>query len=213
MVRLAVFTLFISAVATLIVVFLTLGIDFWMLNKNKRIGSALLLISQVFTATPPTVIGVFFYYFCTQFDALTGLLFTPGGMILGQVLLGFPIAYFLFSERITQSFGKLLGFGLSTIDGQRQLHRWTVIKIIIADIRLSIVPTSFVVFSRLVGEVGAILIIGGSIYGKTDTLSTTIVVQTQMGDIESALLSGVTLLSIVIVIRLIIFVFERRTLS
>ncbi len=210
MARLAVFTVFVSAMATLIAVALAVIIGFWVISKRNRAESHFLLVSQALNATPPTVVGIFFYYLCAKFEPLKGLLFTPSGMIVGQIILGLPIAYFLFAQLLSNSFEKLDSLGVCTVQGKRKFRQLVLMRTVIADIHSSIIPTAFIVFGRLVGEVGAILIIGGGIHGKTDTLSTNIVMQTHMGDVETALSSGFVLLAIVIVTRLIIFRFEQK---
>ncbi len=210
MVRLAVFTVFVSAAATLIAVAVAIAFGFWIATTQRRIERQVLIGAQVFNATPPTVVGIFFYYLCTQFEALQGILFTPAGMIIGQVILGLPIAYFLFAQLLVASIDKVNDLGICAVDGRRRFQRMILLDIVLRDIKAFIVPTAFIVFGRLVGEVGAILIIGGGIHGKTDTLSTNIVMQTQMGNVESALASGVILLAIVVITRVLVLGLERR---
>ncbi|MDJ0825282.1 MAG: ABC transporter permease [Rhodobacter sp.] len=208
--RLAAFTIFVSATATFIAVALAIILGFWIISKQRGFERQVLLGAQALNATPPTVVGIFFYYLCTQFDTLKGLLFTPAGMIIGQIILGLPIAYYLFAQLLSTSIDKVYDLGICTVDGERRFQRTILLGTVLLDIRALIVPTSFIVFGRLVGEVGAILIIGGGIHGKTDTLATSIVMQTHMGDIESALVSGIVLLAIVVMTRFIVLGFERR---
>ena len=208
--RLVSFTVFVSASATLIAVGLAIMFGFWVISRQRRFERQILLGAQALNATPPTVVGIFFYYLCTQFDVLEGLLFNPTGMIIGQIILGLPIAYYLFAQLISTSLDKVFDLGICTVVGERRFQRAILLSTVLLDIRTLIVPTSFIVFGRLVGEVGAILIIGGGIHGKTDTLATSIVMQTHMGDIESALASGILLLAIVVMTRLLVLSFERQ---
>lgn len=205
----ALFTVLISATATLVAVALAIVLSFVMKTAGRRFERPALIAAQALNATPPTVVGIFCYYLCTQFEPLKGLLFTPSGMIIGQIILGLPIAYFMFSQLISTSIDKVSDLGIWSIAGKQRFQRVNLLGTVLLDIRSLIVPNSFVVFGRLVGEVGAILIIGGGIHGKTDTLSTNIVMQTHMGDIELALKSGVVLLCIVIAARLIVLLFEQ----
>jgi len=210
MLSLALFTIFVSAAATFIAVALAILLSFWTSCGSGRFERPALITSQALNATPPTVVGIFFYYLCTKFEGMQGLLFTPSGMIIGQIVLGLPIAFFLFSQLISKSVEKVASLGVWSVSGKQRFHRVILLGTVLLDIKSLVVPTSFVVFGRLVGEVGAILIIGGGIHGKTDTLSTNIVMQTHMGDIELALMSGIILLAIVIATRLIVLIFERR---
>lgn len=210
MYALALFKVFVSATATFIAVALAIMLSFILTMGKGRFERPALIGSQALNATPPTVVGIFFFYLCTKFEGMQSLLFTPTGMIIGQIVLGLPIAYFMFSQLISKSVEKVADLGVWTVGGRQKFRQFILLSTVLLDIKALIIPTSFVVFGRLVGEVGAILIIGGGIHGKTDTLSTNIVMQTHMGDIEKALSSGVILLAIVVITRLVVLVFERK---
>jgi len=59
-------------------------------------------------------------------------------------------------------------------------------------------------FGRVVGEVGAVMIVGGNISGKTRMLTTSIVLYTNMGRFESAIISGIVLLCIAFTINWVV---------
>ncbi|GGK21247.1 ABC transporter permease [Salinarimonas ramus] len=211
MLQIALFTIFVSAAAATIAVALAILLSLTIIRQQSRLARIVLVTAQSLNAIPPTVVGVFFYYLCANSEWMANLLFTPTGMIVGQIILGLPIAYFLFAALISESIMKLSDLGMRDVNGAVAFHRPVLFLTVIWDIKARVITNAFVIFGRLVGEVGAILIIGGGIRGSTETLSTNIVMQTHMGDIETALQSGMLLLGIVVVTRLVILAFEGKT--
>jgi len=63
---------------------------------------------------------------------------------------------------------------------------------------------------RVMAEVGAILIVGGNIAGYTRVITTTIVLQTSMGDFELAIALGIILLLIALAINVGLRFFQRH---
>jgi len=51
-------------------------------------------------------------------------------------------------------------------------------------------------FGRCLSEVGAVLIVGGNILGHTRSLTTSIVLQTAMGNLDTSLLLGLVLVGV-----------------
>ena len=72
-------------------------------------------------------------------------------------------------------------------------------------------------FGRAISEVGAVIIVGGNIKGHTQVLTTAIVIQTQKGNFDFALLLGAILLAIALTTAIILTIlqgkFNGRTLG
>ncbi|MBJ7539902.1 hypothetical protein [Marinomonas transparens] len=211
MIELALFTVAISAISTLLAVMVAMVIAFLFDTSSSRIRRISFIFAQSLNAVPPTVVGIFVYYFCTQSSFFSGLIFSPSGMILGQFILALPISYVLFSNPILNSMHSIKSVLPKNIIGNQRVNFIRVVGVTLIDIRHIIVSNVFVIFGRLIGEVGTLLIIGGGIHGQTETLSTNIVMQIHMGDVESAMMSGIILLSIVVITRLAILFVEPKS--
>lgn len=65
-------------------------------------------------------------------------------------------------------------------------------------------------FSRAISEVGAVMIVGGNIDGKTRVMTTYISQLKGMGEYERALAVGIILLLISFVVNTILYHFQRE---
>jgi tungstate transport system permease protein len=129
-----------------------------------------------------------------------GLFLTPGGIIVGQVLLISPI---------------LLGLIISSFSGIDKAvpetaialgaNRFQTSLITIREARYAIVTAVVMGFGRAMGELGVSSIIGGNLAGYTRTLATAIQLETQRGDLELALSLGFILLFIALVVNLALY--------
>ncbi|HDS46231.1 MAG TPA: ABC transporter permease subunit [Methanomicrobia archaeon] len=165
--------------------------EFW----GKR---SLINIIQTLYALPTVVVGLFVFLLLSRSGPLgvLGLLFTPTGMVIGQILLIAPI---------------MTGLTISALSGVGRSIRETIISLgatesqaIIANIkeaRFAILAAVITGFGRVISEVGAAMMIGGNIRGYTRVLTTTIALETSMGNIELSLALGIILLSLALIIN------------
>ena len=192
-------TLRISLSALLIGTFLFIPVgslihfhEFW----GKR---SLINIIQTLYALPTVVVGLFVFLFLSRSGPLGffGLFFTPTGMVIGQILLIAPI---------------MTGLTISALSGVGKSIRETIISLgatesqaIITNIkeaRFAILAAVITGFGRVISEVGAAMMIGGNIRGYTRVLTTTIALETSMGNIELSLALGIILLSLALIINI-----------
>ena len=192
-------TLRISLSALLIGTFLFIPVgslihfhEFW----GKR---SLINIIQTLYALPTVVVGLLVFLFLSRSGPLgfLGLFFTPSGMVIGQILLIAPI---------------MTGLTISALSGVGRSIRETIISLgatesqaIIANIkeaRFAILAAVITGFGRVISEVGAAMMIGGNIRGYTRVLTTTIALETSMGNIELSLALGIILLSLALIINI-----------
>ena len=64
---------------------------------------------------------------------------------------------------------------------------------------------------RVIAEVGAVMLVGGNIRWHTRVLTTSIVLETRMGNFSTAIAIGIILLAISFAINLLILALEKRT--
>ena len=69
----------------------------------------------------------------------------------------------------------------------------------------------FVAFGRSIGEVGAVMLVGGNVQYKTRVMTTAIMLETNMGHFEYAVALGVALLVVSFVINSIALTLQERT--
>jgi tungstate transport system permease protein len=66
-------------------------------------------------------------------------------------------------------------------------------------------------FGSIISEVGAVMLVGGNIEGRTRVMTTAIVLETRKGNFELALYLGIILLAITFVTNLVILRLQGRT--
>jgi tungstate transport system ATP-binding protein len=140
---------------------------------------------------PPVVVGVFVYSLLSKRGPLGGLelLFTVEAMIFAQFIIILPLiwggAWHAFESTQTKFNDALYSIGLH---GKERFR---------AEIKLSSRGISHAIilgFGRAIAEVGAVIIVGGNIAGKTRVMTTSIVLETSKGNTDMAMKLGIILL-------------------
>jgi len=143
---------------------------------------------------PPVVVGLMVYLLLSRAGPLgsLGLLFTPGAMVLAQLVLVVPIVAALSRQVIEELWSEyreqLRSLGVS---------RPRAIPTLLWDARFSLLTVVLAGFGRAAAEVGAVIIVGGNIEGVTRVMTTAIALETQKGNLPLALGLGLILLLLV----------------
>jgi tungstate transport system permease protein len=127
-----------------------------------------------------------------------GLLWTPEGMILGQVVLIIPITTGL----IISALGSIDRNISDTLISLGATGFQMIIQVI-KEARYAILSAVILAFGRAISEVGVAMMIGGNILGQTRVLTTAIALQTGLGDFGFSIALGIILLAIALVIVVI----------
>lgn len=163
--------------------------------KGKRMVAA--LVNSIM-AVPTVVIGLFVYGFISRSGPLgpLGLLYMPGGVILGQALLAFPLVVamcYTGMQKIDPRYGEtLMTLGASPF---RRLMA------IMGEGKFIILQSILAAFGRVSGEVGVSMMLGGNIRWHTRTMTTTIALDASKGEFERALSLGIVLVAIALAVN------------
>ncbi len=159
-----------------------------------------------FMGMPPVVAGLIIYLILSRQGPLgvLGLLYTPSAMIIAQVFLATPIVTGLTMVGIRAKGSEIEELARSLGAGSA-LAAWTVVK----ESRIAILGAIITGFSRVVAEVGAVMIVGGNIAGRTRVMTTAIVLETRKGNFELAIGLGIILLLVSFIINSILYNIQR----
>jgi tungstate transport system permease protein len=152
-----------------------------------------LLVGLVNTAmsVPAVLIGLLVYGLVNRRGPLgvLGLLFSPGAMILAQALLAFPLITAL-------ALAALKGVAREARDLALSLgaNRGQLAAAVIRQGRFAFLTAIIAGFSRVIGETGMTLMVGGNIKGQTRVLTTAISLETMKGNFEIGIALGIVLL-------------------
>jgi tungstate transport system permease protein len=72
--------------------------------------------------------------------------------------------------------------------------RWQTTLTVLAEARIGVLVSVVAGFGGIISEVGAVMLVGGNIEGKTRVLTTAIVLETRKGNFDLAIALGVILL-------------------
>ena len=195
-----------SGTATLLATFFALAIALLLANTNWRRKEGLRIVVQALYGLPPVVVGVVVYLALSKDGVLADLnwLFTIEGMILAQTLLIFPLILGVAwgaLERVSED--KRDVFRVMNVKKSKRVF----LEMYCA--RRGIVNAVLLGFGRAIAEVGAVLMVGGNIAGKTRVLTTSVVLETSVGEMNAALQLGGVLLVLSLVVAFCIQLLQR----
>lgn len=168
--------------------------NFW----GKR---AVINIIQTLYSLPTVTVGLLVFLLLSRsgpFGSL-GLLFTPGGMVVGQTILIVPIMTGLTIAALSGITDQVRDSAISLGASKRQ-----AIFTIMVEARAAMMAAVLLGFGRALSEVGVAMMIGGNIRDYTRVLTTAIALETSRGDIEFSMALGIILVSISLIVNLLV---------
>ena len=172
-----------------------IGVPVGALLGLTRIPARRLVTAILYTGMglPPVVVGLFVYLLLSRSGPLgaLGWLFTPKAMVLAQTIISFPLVTGLTMTAV-QSVDPTFRQQMRSLGATRLQEVWALL----GEARLGVVAGIVAAFGSIISEVGAVMLVGGNIAGKTRVLTTAIVLNTRQGEFEPAIILGVILLGL-----------------
>lgn len=198
----------VSLTALLIAAIMGIPVGSALALKNVPGRKLMLNIIYTFMGLPPVLAGLIVYLFLSTQGPLGTfqLLFTPSAMIIAQVLLAFPIVCGLCARAVMAQPQDVYDTSV-TLGASRRQAAWAIIR----ESRMGIIAALTTALGRVIAEVGAVSMVGGNIQGSTRVLTTSIVLETRMGNDSRAIGIGIILLIIAFAIILLINTLEKRS--
>lgn len=176
---------------------------------GRRLVAVLLYTGMGF---PPVVIGLFVYLLLSRNGPLGQLnlsfvpqLFTPGAMIVAQTIIAFPLVAG-FTMAAVMALDPQLRMQLNALGATRRQAAITLLT----EARLGVIVSIIAGFGSIISEVGAVMLVGGNIEGRTRVLTTAIVLETRKGNFTLAIILGVFLLSLAFLANLAMLRLQGR---
>ena len=174
------------------------GLIYFRNFKGKR---SVMNLIQTLYSLPTVLVGLLVFLLLSYQGPLGGmnLLFTPGGMIIGQTILILPI---------------IIGFTITALNGVKGeikdlsmslgASEFQTIYTIMREAKYALLGAIILGFGRAISEVGVALMIGGNIRGFTRVITTTMSLETSKGNIELSIALGIILLTIALIINVLL---------
>ena len=196
----------VSVTALLIASALALPLGTWLAIRRFRYRRFAIVVLNALMGLPPVVVGLMVYLLFSRSGpfGVMGLLFTPTAMIVAQVIIITPLIASITHQAMRELWSEYhdLLISLNTTNLQR-------ITALIWDGRRTLMTASLAGFGRGIGEVGAIMIVGGNIDHVTRVLTTAIALETAKGDFALALGLGFVLIALTLLVNFAIHALSR----
>lgn len=152
----------------------------------RRFRGQAWLTTLVYTGMgfPPVVIGLLVYLLLSRQGPVGALdwLFTPAAMILAQTVLAVPLVTGVTMTSV-QAVDPALRPQLRSLGAtDRQ-----IVRTVLTEARQGVLLGLVAGFGAAISEVGAVILVGGNIEGRTRVLTTAIVLETRQGRYDLAL--------------------------
>lgn len=163
--------------------------------RRFRFRRAAIAVLNALMGLPPVVAGLVVYMLFSRSGPLgaLGILFTPTAMIVAQVVIVTPLMASVAHQSLRDLWAEYRDLLISMNATPRQR-----IGTLLWDSRRALITASLAGFGRGIGEVGAIMIVGGNIDHVTRVLTTAIALETGRGNLSLALALGFVLIALAI---------------
>ncbi len=176
-------------------------------THNFRGKGIIIRITYTFMSLPPVIAGLAVFLILMRRGPLGSfqLNYTPTAMIIAQICLVTPIVMGLTYNLVKEKAPTVNRLGITL-----GANRFEAMKLLIFEMRIGLTAAVVSGFGRAISEVGAVMIVGGNIKGKTRVMTTYITELKTMGDYSRAIAVGIVLLIIAFVINAILYNFQER---
>jgi len=190
------FRVSLSAIAFAVVPALLLGFLLAMVQFPGR--WMLVAIFNALMSVPTVVVGLTLYLMLSRSGPMGDwhLLFTQPAMVIGQVLLCFPVL-------VCMSHSAFQGVDKRAWETARTLgapwHR--AVLTLVNEARFALLAAVVVGFGRIISEVGCSMMVGGNILGYSRNIPTAIALETSKGEFAQGVALGMVLLLLALLLN------------
>ena len=192
----------VSATATLITLLTSLPMGVALGLKKFRGEDVFARLIFSFMGIPSVVIGLIVALLLSRRSVLgfLQLLYNPTAMIIAQTILITPLAMGLAYKlsrkqgRRIRSLGKTLG-----------ADSLQILSLVFRELKGEILVIALTCFSRAITEVGAVMIVGGNIKGRTRVMTTAISMLNSMGDYSMGIALGIILFLVSFILNSLVY--------
>jgi tungstate transport system permease protein len=199
-------SLYVTLSATAVASVIGLPLGAWLAITRFPGRRYVIALLNALMGLPPVVVGLIVYIMLSRSGpfGVLGLLFTPTAMIIAQVIIITPLVASIAHQAMRELWADYHDLLISLHASRRQR-----IATLVWDGRRTLLTAQLAGFGRGIGEVGAIMIVGGNIDNATRVLTSAISLETGRGEFALALALGFILIGLAVVVNLCIHVLSR----
>ncbi len=168
---------------------------------------ALITVANTMVALPAVVVGLVLYMLLYSKGVFGGwrLLFTQSAMVVGQMILAFPIlvamAHVTFRAISRDAWETARTLGAGPVRAMLTIMR---------EVRFGLIAAIVTAFGRIISEVGCSIMVGGNILHYTRNIPTAIALETSKGHFEQGIALGVVLITLALALNFTVAAFRGR---
>ena len=209
-------TLQLAVITTVILFVISIPLAYWMANSKSRIKPIIEALVSLPLVLPPTVLGFYLLIAFSPESAIGSFLndvfglklaFSFTGLVIGSIIYSLP-----FMVQPLQAGFSSLPPSLSEaafVLGKSKYQ--TITKVLIPNIKKSILTGIVLTFAHTVGEFGIVLMIGGNIPNQTKVVSIAIYDEVESLNYSSAHVYSGILLAVTFAILLLVYINNNRS--
>jgi molybdate transport system permease protein len=209
-------TLQLALITTVILLVISIPLAYWMANTKSRIKPIIEAIVSLPLVLPPTVLGFYLLIAFSPESAIGSFLndvfglklaFSFSGLVIGSIIYSLPFMV----QPLQAGFASLPSSlsEASFVLGKSKYQ--TITKVLIPNIKKSILTGIVLTFAHTVGEFGVVLMIGGNIPNQTKVVSIAIYDEVESLNYSTAHVYSGILLAVTFAILLLVYINNNRS--
>ncbi len=200
-----------ASVTTFILLFISVPLAYWLSESKSRIKPVIETIVSMPLVLPPTVLGFYLLLAFSPGDGLgqwldeylgLRLVFSFEGLVFASILYSLPFMVHPIQSGLSSLSGTLKE--ASYVLGKSKFH--TLMKVLLPNIKPSILTGIILSFAHTIGEFGVVLMIGGNMPGKTKVASIAIYDEVESLNYSAANTYSLILIFFCFIILLLVYV-------
>ena len=197
----------VSLTAILIATPVALVVSFFLAFFQFPFRRTLISLFNTFMSVPAVIIGLTLYLLLSRSGPLgnLGLLFTSKAMIIGQILLCFPLlvamAHSSFQAADRRAWETAITLGAKP---------WRAFFTLMYELRFGLIAAVVAGFGRIIAEIGCSMMVGGNILNATRNIPTAIALETSKGEFAQGIALGIVLLVLSLALNAGVSIFQGR---
>jgi len=197
----------VSFSAILIATPFALIIAFCLAFFQFKFRRACIALFNTFMSIPAVIIGLTLYLLLSRSGPLGDLklLFTHKAMIIGQILLCFPLlvamAHATFQAADRRAWETAITLGAKP---------WRAFFTLVFEVRFGLIAAIVAGFGRVIAEIGCSMMVGGNILHSTRNIPTAIALETSKGEFAQGIALGIVLLILSLSLNAGVSVFQGK---
>ncbi|MBN1671836.1 MAG: ABC transporter permease [Kiritimatiellae bacterium] len=206
-VRIVLVSLLVASTSTVLATVTGVSFGIFVALRPFRGRGAVLTVLNTLMSLPTVVVGLMLYSVLSRRGPCggLGLLYTRTAMVIGQLVLAFPIIAALTATSVRSLDRRILPTVRSLgADAARGFGMF------LHEARFSILAAVIAGFGRVFAEVGVSMMLGGNIRGYTRNITTAIALETSKGEFALGIALGLVLLTVAFGINILFGYFQKR---